>query len=126
MAAKFMNAQALENDRQMLFAEAVSMRPLQHDNVVRLLGVSFKSSSSCCLLIELMVNGDLRTYMRACTTSSSQAEISDAHLALLALGCARGAAYLASRRFVHRDLAARNVVLSESFTAKIGDFGSTI
>ena len=32
-------------------------------------------------------------------------------------------AYLESKRLVHRDLAARNVLISESDSAKISDFG---
>ena len=36
---------------------------------------------------------------------------------------ARGMEYLASRKVIHRDLAARNVLVSDTNTCKVADFG---
>ena len=44
----------------------------------------------------------------------------------LAIDSSKGFEYLQESGFVHRDLAARNVLVSGSFCAKIGDFGSKL
>ncbi len=44
---------------------------------------------------------------------------------ILALDCAEGLAYLASKNFVHLDVAARNVLIDSERHAKISDFGMT-
>ena len=131
VAAKFNVATASDEDRRMLYNEGKQMMRFQHTNVVRLVGVCFTATPSC-LLLELMSNGDLRTYLRACSVAESEdkarrsSSLTLAHLHKLALNCAAGFEYLASMKHVHRDLAARNVVLSASFVAKIGDFGMII
>jgi serine/threonine protein kinase len=128
VAAKFNDSAASDEDRMMLYNEGKQMQRLKHVNVVRLVGVCFSATPSC-LLLELMVNGDLRTYLRACSQADSEdksrqsTSLTPAHLSKLAMDCACGVEYLASMKHVHRDLAARNVVLSAWFTAKIGDFG---
>ena len=115
----------------MLYTEGKKMQRFKHANFVLLVGVCFSATPSC-LLLELMVNGDLRTYLRACSQADSEdkaresASLTTAHLNKLAVDCVCGFEYLASLKHVHRDLAARNVVLSASFTAKIGDFGMLV
>jgi insulin receptor len=121
VAAKIAIATAADEDRRMLYGEAVRMRPLSHANVVRLVGVCFEGQQSM-ILLELMPNGDLKTYLRMCA-DDEQGKLSAAHKLKLARDCAAGVAYLHSVKYTHRDLAARNVVLSERFVAKIGDFG---
>jgi serine/threonine protein kinase len=128
VAAKFSISSESETDRKVLYDEGKHMQRLRHINVVRLVGVCFSSTPSC-LLLELMPNGDLRAYLRACSKADSEVKtrqsslLTAPHLNKLAMDCTCGFEYLTSMKFVHRDLAARNVVLNASFTAKIGDFG---
>jgi serine/threonine protein kinase len=125
VAAKFSSEKVSQNDQSMLFGEAKQMTRFQHKNVVRLLGVCFKVTP-CCILLELMPNGDVKSYTKAwlaATQAKGIASISDSHLWSIALDSAAGFEYLASIKHVHRDLAARNVVLAADGTAKIGDFG---
>ncbi len=136
VAAKFALPQSSHQDQRLLFNEARQMRQFVHDNVVRLLGVCF-SASPCCLLLELMPNGDVKTYLRRWAQHSKSLDsrshenqsqdslqhVSVHHLLRISRDCSSGFAYLAGLRHIHRDLAARNIVLSSDFTAKIGDFG---
>ena len=121
VAAKVAVASGGEEDGRMLYMEAMQMRDLHHANVVALVGVCF-ASQPCMLLLELMDNGDLRTYLRLCA-DDAMAPMTQGHLLALATDAASGVSYLHAHRYVHRDIAARNVVLSEGFVAKIGDFG---
>ena len=120
MAAKVALQQSDDGDRNQLFDEAVRQRALNHENVVRLLGVCF-TGTPCFILLEFMANGDLKSYMRQCEGASRA--LTPEQQVKLAVDCCAGFAYLQSCKFVHRDIAARNVVLSGSFVAKIGDFG---
>ncbi len=98
------------------------MRPLAHENVIRLLGVCFQTEP-LLIVLEYMANGDLKTFLRRANDPESGIELSTAHMLRLAQDCARGVAYLHSQNYVHRDLAARNVLLGRTYIAKIGDFG---
>eukprot|EP00042_Codosiga_hollandica_P044220 m.431795 g.431795 ORF g.431795 m.431795 type:complete len:609 (+) comp56741_c2_seq11:2038-3864(+) len=125
VAAKFASDAAQDNDTLMLYNEALSMRQFAHTHVVRLLGVCFREAPSC-ILLELMSNGDLKSYLRAWTAHSgreSESAFTREHMDALAAQCCSGVVYLASIKYVHRDLAARNVVVSDAGLAKIGDFG---
>jgi insulin receptor len=123
VAAKFATSDGTQSDRQMLFNEARQMSQFKHGNVVRLVGVCFKSVPSC-ILLELLPNGDLRSYLKQCEAGGTV--LSGQHFARLVADCCGGFEYLASIKFVHRDLAARNVVLGSGFEAKIGDFGEDL
>ncbi len=130
VAAKFASPQAQQNDEQMLFNEAKQMRQFDHLNVVGLLGVCFQESPPC-ILMELLSNGDLRTYLRlwlelSASEPTTSPAISPSHRSRLTRDFSAGFAYLASIKYVHRDLAARNIVLSSSGIAKIGDFGEFV
>ena len=125
---------------QAFIREAARIRNLNHDNVVRLLAVHFRTNP-LLIVLEFMSLGDLKSLLRQlrpgedtdvaaiglgtlclldelmCDTLCSE------HLLKFSLDVACGFQYLQSCRYVHRDIAARNVLVSGACQAKIGDFG---
>jgi len=96
--------------------------------VVRLLGVVSQGQPTL-VVMELMVNGDLKTYLRShrpdvCENFSRQPPTLS-RILQMAIEIADGMSYLSAKKFVHRDLAARNCMVAEDLTVKIGDFGMT-
>ncbi|XP_054160500.1 insulin receptor-like [Oppia nitens] len=98
------------------------------NHVVKLLGIISKGHP-VYVLMEIMANGDLRTYLRSHRPDSEENPNARPptlkQLIQMAIEIADGMAYLASKKFVHRDLAARNCMVAENMTVKIGDFGMT-
>jgi len=95
--------------------------------VVKLLGVVSQGQPTL-VVMELMVNGDLKTYLRShrpdvCENSKQPPTLRD--ILQMAIEIADGMSYLSAKKFVHRDLAARNCMVDEKLTVKIGDFGMT-
>ena len=107
--------------------EVKFMSRLNHDNVVRLLGVNWKDE--CFIMMEYMENGDLNQFLQKLTlvpdtvVGLREMEITPVILLYLGVQIASGMHYLASRRFVHRDLATRNCLVGKDFVVKISDFG---
>lgn len=106
------------------------MKAFDTTHVVRLLGVVSQGQPTL-VIMELMANGDLKSYLRS---HRPDVENYDPNLKSpptlrqilqMAIEIADGMAYLAAKKFVHRDLAARNCMVSEDLTVKIGDFGMT-
>ncbi|XP_063980749.1 insulin-like receptor isoform X1 [Diachasmimorpha longicaudata] len=130
-AVKTVNENATDRERIEFLNEASVMKAFNTHHVVRLLGVVSRGQPTL-VVMELMVNGDLKTYLR-----SHRPEQCDSltHLARhpptlqrilrMAVEIADGMAYLSAKKFVHRDLAARNCMVAEDLTVKIGDFGMT-
>jgi len=91
--------------------------------VVKLLGVVSKGQPTL-VVMELMFNGDLKSYFRAHRPDESNDKnmkpFSLADMLQIAAEIADGMAYLASTKFLHRDLAARNCMVAETGTVKIG------
>lgn len=81
------------------------------------------------VIMELMVNGDLKRYLRSHRPGTcdnfSNAPPKLERILQMAIEIADGMAYLATKKFVHRDLAARNCMVAEDLTVKVGDFGMT-
>uniref|UniRef100_A0A182T223 receptor protein-tyrosine kinase n=1 Tax=Anopheles maculatus TaxID=74869 RepID=A0A182T223_9DIPT len=81
--------------------------------------------------MELMANGDLKSYLRRHRPDYENGEESSPQpptlkqIYQMAIEIADGMAYLSAKKFVHRDLAARNCMVAEDLTVKIGDFGMT-
>eukprot|EP00090_Calanus_glacialis_P003793 TRINITY_DN12823_c0_g1_i1.p1 TRINITY_DN12823_c0_g1~~TRINITY_DN12823_c0_g1_i1.p1 ORF type:complete len:416 (-),score=101.97 TRINITY_DN12823_c0_g1_i1:734-1981(-) len=109
---------------QKFLTEAKVMTSLQHENLVRLLGLVIEEGkgggkSKIFLVTEFMGKGSLLEYLRSrgrqCVTKKDQIGF--------AFDTCCGMAYLESRHVVHRDLAARNVLLSDDGQAKVADFG---
>ena len=104
-----------EDSRSRFLEEAVMMAQFDHRNVTQLIGV-VTLGDPALLVMEYCALGSLESYLQS-------AEMENHTKVLIAIDCAAGMSYLASRKFIHRDLAARNVLLTADLRAKISDFG---
>lgn len=107
------------------------MKAFNTTHVVQLLGVVSQGQPTL-VVMELMANGDLKSYLRShrpdaesYNPSSSKQPPTLKRSLQMAIEIADGMAYLAAKKFVHRDLAARNCMVADDLTVKIGDFGMT-
>lgn len=107
---------------------------LTHPKVVRFLGVTWGMLSDIAVLLEYMPNGDLDALLkRQFKRKDSHPEEFDWYQnssilpakAAIALDILEGMIYLHSfpSPIIHRDLKSKNVLLSESYEAKLSDFG---
>lgn len=107
--------------------EVKFMSRLNHDNVVKLLGVCRTGENF--IMMEYMENGDLNQFLQKHTlvpdtvNGLGEWEITPIILLYIGVQIASGLHYLSSRRFVHRDLATRNCLVGRDFIVKISDFG---
>eukprot|EP00039_Didymoeca_costata_P005130 m.78736 g.78736 ORF g.78736 m.78736 type:complete len:1520 (+) comp12687_c0_seq3:365-4924(+) len=98
--------------------EAECLKPFNHVNVVKLIGV-ISQSEPLMIVLEYLPNGDLHNYVKEARQSGLQS-------ATVLKWCAeatQGLHYLSEMHFVHRDFAARNLLLSQNLSIKITDFG---
>nr|AAA39451.1 tyrosine kinase [Mus musculus] len=106
--------------------EALIISKFSHQNIVRCVGLSFRSAPRL-ILLELMSGGDMKSFLRHSRPHPGQlAPLTMQDLLQLAQDIAQGCHYLEENHFIHRDIAARNCLLScsgASRVAKIGDFG---
>lgn len=63
VAVKVINEKATYEGKIDFLSEAKLMRSLNHPNVVRLIGISLNPKASLYLIMELMLLGDLKTYL---------------------------------------------------------------
>lgn len=121
VAIKTISKTASPREKNEFLNEASVMKNFSTYHIIKLLGV-VSIENPPYVVMELMENGDLKTYLRkirdrpdlvpdACGIMRMAAEIAD------------GMAYLESKKYVHRDLAARNCMVSKDLVCKIGDFG---
>ncbi|XP_022216318.2 tyrosine-protein kinase Abl [Drosophila obscura] len=103
---------------QKFLAEASVMTTLEHDNLVKFIGLVF-TSKHLYLVTEYMSKGSLVDYLR----SRGRQHITKKDQIIFAFDTASGMEYLEAKKVVHRDLAARNVLISEDCVAKVSDFG---
>jgi serine/threonine protein kinase len=95
-----------------------------HDNILSPVAICL-SGQPVMILFPLMINGDLKAYLRQHAPGSRNTQqLSSNHLLHFALGVSFGVEYLAKAKFVHRDISARNVVLDSKLVPKIADFGN--
>lgn len=129
-AIKTVNENATDRERINFLKEAGVMKAFDTHHVVRLLGV-VSVTQPTLVVMELMVNGDLKGYLRSHRPDAENSMQPIAQppslkrILQMALEIADGMAYLSAKKFVHRDLAARNCMVAEDLTVKIGDFGMT-
>lgn len=125
-AIKTVNEHATNRERIEFLNEASVMKAFDTAHVVRLLGVVSQGQPTL-VIMELMANGDLKTYLRSHRPDVDRPRPPPTlnRILQMAIEIADGMAYLAAKKFVHRDLAARNCMVAEDLTVKIGDFGMT-
>lgn len=106
-----------------VFAKEVRLASsLDHPNIVRYIGVSWRSLAELCMVSEFMPRGDLAHFLKA--KNSQQLTWRNDKLPL-SISIANALVYLHSLvpAIIHRDLKSLNVLLSEDLTAKLSDFG---
>ncbi|NP_001313795.1 BRASSINOSTEROID INSENSITIVE 1-associated receptor kinase 1-like precursor [Gossypium hirsutum] len=94
-----------------------------HRNLLRLHGFCMTPTERL-LVYPFMVNGSVASCLRE--RPESQAPLDWAIRKRIALGAARGLAYLHDHcdpKIIHRDVKAANILLDEEFEAVVGDFG---
>jgi hypothetical protein len=106
--------------------EVKLMATLEHEYIVRFIGVAWKSPQDVCVLAEFMEGGDLRTMLRRLNERKKPIGFDRTKLKI-ALHVAHAITYMHSLQPVvlHRDLKSRNILLSQNMDAKITDFGSS-
>ncbi|XP_056645512.1 insulin-like receptor [Diorhabda sublineata] len=130
-AVKTVPLHATERERLEFLNEASVMKAFDTTHVVRLLGVVSEGQPTL-VIMELMANGDLKSYLRShrpdmenYNPNHNKHPPTLKQILQMAIEIADGMAYLSAKKFVHRDLAARNCMVSENLVVKIGDFGMT-
>ena len=130
VAVKTLKTDVTKDVKTDFFKEVRVMSRLQHENVVRLLGVC--REDPICMIVEYMENGDLNQFLRCHVLEGADDEnmyantklpIKYEDLMYIAYQVSAGMKYFASLNFVHRDLAARNCLVGEGLTVKLADFG---
>lgn len=129
-AIKTVNENATDKERLSFLNEASVMKQFDTAFVVRLLGV-ISQTQPTFVVMELMPNGDLKTYLRSHRPEYDNGDDPTPQpptlrqILQMSAEIADGMSYLSAKKFVHRDLAARNCMVAEDLTVKIGDFGMT-
>ena len=98
--------------------EADLMRPLNHSNIIKFVGVCFDGESSLKIVLEYAKLGALNKYLK-----THKSKIPMTKLITYCHQIAMAMEYLTSKSIVHRDLAARNVLLVNEDICKVTDFG---
>lgn len=117
VAMKILRDSGQQNKNKEFLDEAYIMMTVNHNNLVKLLGVCV-TPEQLILVTPLMPLGCLRDYVE-----KNKHGITPKNLLEWGKQIANGMAYLEEHRMVHRDLALRNVLLQTPNRALISDFG---
>lgn len=102
-------------------AEIQLTASLNHENIVRFVGVAWSNLENLCMVTELLPRGDLQRLLK--TSGDLLSWLKEKQP--IALGIARALAYLHDRSpvIIHRDVKAKNVLMTEDLQGKLIDFG---
>ncbi|KAJ8281810.1 hypothetical protein COCON_G00043290 [Conger conger] len=117
-----------QDDLDSFLKEAEIMQGFDHDNVVKLLGVTLEQEPDASvptpmLILPFMKHGDLRRFLIATRYNDVPMFVPYQSLLRFMIDIAAGMQYLSSHSFVHRDLAARNCMLGDDLRVSVADFG---
>ncbi|KAM7377764.1 hypothetical protein PAMA_014181 [Pampus argenteus] len=117
-----------QEDLHEFLSEAEIMKNFDHDNVVRLLGVTLEREQDSPLPVPLVImpyikHGDLRRFLIATRYGDIPMFVPHQSLLHFMIDIAAGMDYLSSQGFLHRDLAARNCMLGDDLRVCVADFG---
>ncbi|KAK8573628.1 hypothetical protein V6N13_009716 [Hibiscus sabdariffa] len=118
VAVKKLDRFAQDGEREFK-TEVKAIGQTHHKNLVRLIGYCDEAEHRL-LVYEFMENGSLSNFLFGVLRPSWKQRQQ------IALGIAKGLAYLheeCSKQIIHCDIKPQNILLDESFTAKISDFG---
>ena len=133
VAVKTIEEGASHKESLNFLTETSIMKNCNTIHIVKLLGIVSRTQPYLAIM-ELMVNGDLKTFLSknrpvggVFTKSENYTRCKLLHIippvSHMAIQIADGMAYMGHNKFVHRDLAARNCMVAADYTVKIGDFG---
>ncbi|RXH92456.1 hypothetical protein DVH24_033352 [Malus domestica] len=109
---------------KLLTAEMDILGKIRHRNILKLYACSANGGSSV-LVFEYMANGNLFQALHR-DIKSGEPELDWCQRYTIALGAARGIAYLhhdCSPAIIHRDIKSTNILLDDDYEAKVADFG---
>ncbi|XP_047241391.1 ephrin type-A receptor 5 isoform X4 [Girardinichthys multiradiatus] len=117
-----------QQDLHEFLREAEIMKSFDHENVVKLLGVTLKKEEDSPLpfplvILPFMKHGDLRRFLIATRYGDIPMFVPHQKLLQFMTDIASGMDYLSSKGFLHRDLAARNCMLGDDLRVCVADFG---
>lgn len=98
---------------------------LRHPNIIQFIGTSEIPGFGLSAVTEYMAQGDLTSVLKRSRDSELLPMTWEGTKIHIALGIALGLAYLhgLDRPVIHRDLKSRNILISDSYQAKLTDFG---
>jgi len=103
------------SNKELFLNEAKVLKQLNHNNIVKLLGM-YSDTETKYIVTESLPGGNLLYFLQ-----KRVARPTSYRLLRFSLDAAQGMEYLASQKYIHRDLAARNCWIDRNL--KISGFG---
>ena len=103
--------------------EVIILQNLNHPNVCRCYNV-FKDNNFLYFIMELMNNGDLKSYYGA--NKLLKLHIPEEKLWDIFYKCLMGLEYIHKKGLIHRDIKLENLFLDDKLNIKIGDFNVSV
>ncbi|WCJ41529.1 Protein kinase superfamily protein [Euphorbia peplus] len=100
-------------------AESEILKNHQHDNLVKIYGYCIEDKEDLIIVLELIPNRTLQFHLHA----RGEEVLAWSNRFKIAVGSAKGIAYLHGAAVIHRDIKPANILLLADFTPKIADFG---
>ena len=105
-----------QRDIDSFIEECLKMKLFDHINVLSLIGICTDLKKAPCVVMPLMDEGSLLSYLRKERPNLTVCDMTDENtifettkqLMSMCLQVSKGMMYLIQQKFIHRDLAARN------------------